>query len=80
MKTNSLDVFRNILGIPTKFSNYFTFAENSRFSKKIPHDKEQNFLIFEALANYYDVVNKRKDNTGAIKEKAFKLTLFTEPY
>ena len=36
--TMSLKVFRLRLGIPTKFSEYFTFAENSLFSKKIPHD------------------------------------------
>jgi hypothetical protein len=38
VKTMPLKAFRSKLGIPTKFSEYFTFAVNSMFSKKIPHD------------------------------------------
>jgi hypothetical protein len=46
VKTMSLKAFRSKLGIPTKFSEYFTFAVNSMFSKKIPRDQETNFKLF----------------------------------
>ncbi len=38
VKTMPLNVFRDKFGIPTKFNEQFSFAVNSLFSKKIPHN------------------------------------------
>jgi hypothetical protein len=82
VKTMSLHIFRSRFGIPTKFSNQFTFAVNSMFSKKIPHDDESKFKLSEALLNFMEVVNnsKRRNRNGESKEQTFKLYLFLEPY
>ena len=82
VKTMSLHIFRSRFGIPTKFSNQFTFAVNSQFSKKILHEDESKFKLSEALLNFMEVVrnNKRRNRNGESKEQTFKLYLFLEPY
>jgi len=83
VKTMSLHVFRSRFGIPTKFSNQFTFAVNSQFSKKIPHEDESKFKLSEALLNFMEVVsnnNRRRNRNGESKEQTLKLYLFLEPY
>ena len=69
VKTMSLQVFRSKFGIPTNFSELFSFAVNSLFSQKIPHDEESNFKLSEALLNFMEVVNNniRRNRNGESK-------------